>query len=440
MTILCGTDFSKSSSEAALAACAIAQRLGLPLKLVHVIDDGASMLAPGSQTESLRRSLQARLREEAETLKEQMGVEIEPVVVSGVPGEELVKIARDTPASLVVVSSMGAKKPARWLVGSVAESVAQGSPVPVLVVRNAARIAAWAREGSSLIVMVGVSPDAASKRALRWAAGLRAIGPCSLTIVQVVRPYAEQARFGIVEAAASTDLEPVVHAALSRDLRDWAGDAAGVGETAYRVFPGWGRVDGHLAELATASSSDLLVVGTHRRAGLARLWQGSVSRGVIQYAESNAACVPPTVEAGAEAASDLAGFRSVLIATDFSALGNRAVRCGYRLMREGGTAHLLHVMRNDSSAAHAEAEARLRALVPPDAASHGIATELHVLREEQAADGICYAAARFGIDVICMGTHGRSELGGLLNGSQAQEVIHRSSQPVLLIKPEPKGP
>jgi len=437
MTILCGTDFSKSSSQAALAACAIARRLGLPLKLVHVIDAGSSILASGSQTEALHWSVQARLREEAGMLKAQMGVEIEPVLVSGVPEEELVKIARETPASLVVVSSMGAKKHARWLVGSVAERVAQSSPVPVLVVRNAARIVAWASEGNPLNVMVGVSRDAASKRALKWAAGLRAIGPCSLTITQIVRSYVEHARLGVADAAASTDLDPAVQAALLRDLRDWAGDAAGVGETSYSVFPGWDRVDGHLAELALASSSDLLVVGTHRRAGLARLWQASVSRGVIQYAESNAACVPPA-EAGAEAATDLTSFRSVLIATDFSALGNRAIRCGYRLMRDGGTAHLLHVMSNDSSTAQAEAEARLRALVPADAASRGIVTELHVVCEKQAADGICYAAARFGIDVICMGTHGRSELGGLLNGSQAQQVIHRSSQPVLLIKPDPK--
>jgi nucleotide-binding universal stress UspA family protein len=287
--------------------------------------------------------------------------------------------------------------------------------------------------------MVGVSRDAASKRALKWAAGLRAIGPCSLTITQIVRSYVEGARLGIADSAASTDLEPAVQAALLRDLREWAGDAAGVGETSYSVIAGWDRVDGHLAELATGSSIDLLVVGMHRRAGLARLWQSSVSRGVIQYAESNAACVPTTAEAEAEPATDLTSFRSVLIATDFSALGNRAVGCGYRLLRDGGTAHLLYVTSNDTSAAQAEAEAWLRALVPPDAASRGIVTEIHVLHEKQASDGICYAAARFGIDVICMGTHGRSELGGLLNGSLAQEVIHRSSQPVLLIKPEHKG-
>lgn len=439
MTILCGTDFSKSSSQAALAACAIAKRLGLPLKLVHVIDDGASILASGSQSEAFQGSAQARLRDEAGMLEAQMGIHIEPVVVSGAPEEELVKIARATPASLVVVSSMGAKKHGRWLVGSVAERVAQSSPVPVLVVRDAARIVAWASEGHSLNILVGVSRDAASKRALEWAAGLRAIGPCSLTITQIVRPYVEHARFGIADAAAATDLAPVVQAALLRDLRDWAGEAAGVGDASYSVFPGWDLVGVHLAELATAGSSDLLVVGTHRRAGLARLWQGSVSRGVVQYAESNAACVPPPAEAEAEAAADLMSFRSVLIATDFSALGNRAVRCGYRFMRDGGTVHLLYVTSSDSSAAQVEAEARLRALIPADAASRGIATELHVLYEKQAADGICYAAARFGIDVICMGTHGRSELGGLLNGSQAQEVIHRVSQPVLLVKPEPKG-
>ena len=56
MTIVCGTDFSEHAVLAARAAGAIAMRLAVPLKLVHVMDAhvgighaGALQLVLGSQ-------------------------------------------------------------------------------------------------------------------------------------------------------------------------------------------------------------------------------------------------------------------------------------------------------------------------------------------------------------------------------------------------------
>jgi nucleotide-binding universal stress UspA family protein len=43
------------------------------------------------------------------------------------------------------------------------------------------------------------------------------------------------------------------------------------------------------------------------------------------------------------------------------------------------------------------------------------------------------------VDVICMATHGRSGLSQALLGSQAQEVVKRCRQPVLLVPPEREG-
>jgi Universal stress protein family len=57
----------------------------------------------------------------------------------------------------------------------------------------------------------------------------------------------------------------------------------------------------HLAQLATETGSDLLVVGTHQRSWAARSWQGSVSRGALHHATSNVACIPPSWSATGEA-------------------------------------------------------------------------------------------------------------------------------------------
>lgn len=50
------------------------------------------------------------------------------------------------------------------------------------------------------------------------------------------------------------------------------------------------------------------------------------------------------------------------------------------------------------------------------------------------ADAILLTAERQGADLIVMGSHGRRGLGRLLLGSQAAEVLSRSSLPVLVVK------
>jgi len=70
-------------------------------------------------------------------------------------------------------------------------------------------------------------------------------------------------RLGIPSPMPLDYLRPEVHDLLMRDLRAWAGDVPGDGETTFTTSPGWGRVDMHLALLAAEAKADLLVV-VHR--------------------------------------------------------------------------------------------------------------------------------------------------------------------------------
>jgi nucleotide-binding universal stress UspA family protein len=203
------------------------------------------------------------------------------------------------------------------------------------------------------------------------------------------------------------------------------------------VSPGWGRVDTHLTLLAAESKVDLLVVGTHQRAGAARLWQGSVSRGVLHEALGNVACVPRgEAEAGVDG---LPTFRRVLVPTDFSALASRAIPIGYGLLASGGVVHLLHVITRKAGEEDGDPTERLRALIPLGASARGIATEIEIVCEEDAGTAIWHAAGRLGVDAICMATHGRSGVSRVVLGSQAQEVVQRARQPVILVPPERDG-
>jgi len=188
--------------------------------------------------------------------------------------------------------TLGEGKQQRWLLGSVAERVAQASTAPVLVVRDGGSLEAWGRGERALRVMVGVELTPTSKAVLQWAGELRAIGPCELLVAQIAWPAEEHQRLGVPTPMPLDQLRPELEQVLLRDLEQWAGEQPQPGDRSFIVKPGWGRVDRHLTLLAEKSKVELLVVGAHQRAGIARLWQGSVSRGVLHAAAMSVACVP----------------------------------------------------------------------------------------------------------------------------------------------------
>jgi nucleotide-binding universal stress UspA family protein len=72
--------------------------------------------------------------DEAERLLDD-GVALETHTVEGTPSTEIVAFARDEPIDLVVMGTHGRGGIDRLLLGSVAERVVRGSPVPVTTVR-----------------------------------------------------------------------------------------------------------------------------------------------------------------------------------------------------------------------------------------------------------------------------------------------------------------
>lgn len=68
------------------------------------------------------------------------------------------------------------------------------------------------------------------------------------------------------------------------------------------------------------------------------------------------------------------------------------------------------------------------------AAAQGVTLETIHVATSTAADAIVSTAEKQGANLIVMGSHGRRGLGRLLLGSQAAEVLARSTIPVLVVK------
>lgn len=437
MTILCGTDFSPSAVEAAHTAGLIARRLGTDLTLVHVATEFGAELLMGTDQEHTFDPLKDQLATEATRLRE-LGVSVTTRFETGHPDEVLARLATETHARLVVVGSLGQRAPGRWLVGSAAERVSQIAPAPVLVVRAGSVLDEWLRGNHRLHVALGTDLSTPAAAAIRWLQTLRELGPCDITAIHVAWPPGEHARLGVDGPMDLVSLRPEIENVLRRDIAARLGTLSGEGEVHIVVRPGFGRADRHLVRLAEEAGADLLVMGSHQRGRLARFWSGSVSRGALHLAPFSVVTVP--TEAVQEPTARTPEIRAVLAATDLSPIGDRAVRWAYAMLPRGGTVHLVHVVpppdaREPSRAAGEQAAAALGHLVPADATSRGVTTDIRVLEGTDAADVICAAAERLGVDTICVGSHGRSGLTAALVGSVAQRVLGRSQRPVLVVRP-----
>jgi universal stress protein A len=138
--ILVPMDFSACSVNALRVAIGMAEPEG-DLTLLHVIDEefiqGAVAAGMGS-TEDIRQ----RLKEQAEISfnsvlegLEAGKVNVDKMIVVGLPFVEILKIARDLDLPMIVMGIRGQSTPAEELLfGSTAEKVLRGTRVPVLCV------------------------------------------------------------------------------------------------------------------------------------------------------------------------------------------------------------------------------------------------------------------------------------------------------------------
>ncbi len=440
MSILFGTDFSDAAQEAAVAAAALAKRLGFPLEVVHAW--------PGGRPEE-RARLDRRLEDERQRLAG-WGVPVRASLLEGLPDEALLERAEKTNAALVVTAAVGARA-GRYALGHIPDRMAQTSQRPYLVLRGAQSFVAWAKGERPLRVAVGDDRSPVSRGALAWVRDLAKAGPVEITVVHAYWPPAEYERLG----AYSSDEGPsAVERVLERELRQRL-ETMGLGSARTRITMSYGRVVDPLVSAAREVQADVLVLGGHFRTRLSRLRHGSVARAALQMAPTAVAMVPASARAAAEEEARVPTIERVLVTTDFSSLANAAIPYAYGIARQGGTVTVAHVIELSMAVLYADfwpappvmatptpemistLKRELERLVPREAAARGIRTELEVFPSVDVATGICQAAERTGADIICMSTHGRSGLTRLLAGSVAQAVLARCRKPLLLVHPRP---
>ena len=147
--ILLATDGSEEATLAAQTAVDIADKTNSELHVVHVggLDYGyypsydPSYAVPDyvymqQIQENLEQEARKALDAEVERVKAAGGRVVEAHLSMGSPDAEIVKLADDIGAGLIVIGSRGLGGIRRALIGSVSDSVVRHAHCPVLVVRE----------------------------------------------------------------------------------------------------------------------------------------------------------------------------------------------------------------------------------------------------------------------------------------------------------------
>ena len=138
--ILVPTDFSESARHALLYGTSFAREYEGELLLLHVVENltvgYASDLFPVPMAEvfdEISGYAKAELAKLGAEVREK-GIRVREMVVQGKPSAEIVRVAREETADMIVLGTHGKGMLDKALFGSTAERVIRRAPCPVLTV------------------------------------------------------------------------------------------------------------------------------------------------------------------------------------------------------------------------------------------------------------------------------------------------------------------
>jgi nucleotide-binding universal stress UspA family protein len=135
-TIVHPTDFSECSDYAFQVACALARDYGARLIVMHTVQppivaygNGVVTAPPRTRPEQLQQKLTQRQPSDK-------NVRTEHLMTEGDPAEEILKMASEAEADVIVMGTHGWTALSRLLMGSVAERVVRRARCPVLTMKT----------------------------------------------------------------------------------------------------------------------------------------------------------------------------------------------------------------------------------------------------------------------------------------------------------------
>ncbi|MCX5892907.1 MAG: universal stress protein [Deltaproteobacteria bacterium] len=274
-----------------------------------------------------------------------------------------------------------------------------------------------------LLVCTDESPD--SQGAVTAALNLAKAAGCKVYLLQVltfVPLYELQAPDLLPPPTVNLEMQAAQEAAVRSRLEVWKAKAAELGvDLEPRLRTSASAYDGILEEVEEVKP-DWIIMGRHGLTGLARLLMGSVTARVIGHSPVNVLVVPQ----GAPLE-----FKRLLMPRDDSPFSAAAWEEALSISQRMGS-HLIGmaVAATDGEVETAKAVVQK---MEADAKMRGVALETAVPQGRPDQAIIMFAQAKK-VNLIVMGSHGRTGWRKLLMGSVVERVIGQAPCPVLVVK------
>lgn len=295
MTVLAATDGSECAQVALDLVRSIHWPEGSVIHVVRVVEHASVPAAPPSPADA-----QDHAEREAQVIggvaseltgvaraMESTGARIETAVIGGRPASAILDKAEAVRADLIVVGSRGHGTIGSMVLGSVSAEVADHAHCPVLV----------AREPHLTHVILGTDGSSYARTAEDVIRGWPIFDTTRIEVVTVAfidLPWTSSlalSAYAPSEDYTDTSTEVVVEHQRLADEAASRLKSAGRNATV-RVVQGDPAAE--LLRVASEAEADLIVVGTHGRTGLRRLFAGSVARNVMVHAPCSVLVVRET--------------------------------------------------------------------------------------------------------------------------------------------------
>ena len=139
--ILLATDFSDYSEVACEYALSLARTFNSSILVLHVINEPVDLrgfYVPHISFEQLEKEIETSADQMLERFCRehlQESSSYRTMTVSGVPYEEIIRVATEQESSLIVIGTHGRTGLDHLIFGSTAERVVRGAPCPVMTIR-----------------------------------------------------------------------------------------------------------------------------------------------------------------------------------------------------------------------------------------------------------------------------------------------------------------
>jgi nucleotide-binding universal stress UspA family protein len=297
-------------------------------------------------------------------------------------------------------------------------------------------------------ILVPLDGSQFAEQALPWAACLSRVAGAHLELVRVHDPVPPWT-IATEGAVAATAVDPGIRDAEEQYLANCAARLVegGFGGVTQQLLDG--EVVEQIARHAEDNAFGLVVLATHGRGAISRLWLGSVSDALVRRLTLPVLLIRPTEGTAIPRAEQ---FRKVFVALDGSAESESAIApalaladpkgCELVLLRVvppvpiAGDAGMTAVLPMDDTLTRAlteQAEAYLEG-VAARLRSPKVKVSTRVVVEPGVAQAVLHEASLAGADLLALATHGARGLRRMVLGSVADKVLRGADRPVLLTR------